>query len=359
MVIMNRKKWVIMPLLFILVVVMQSLPSVSLALNQPAIYIEDASIIDTLKTPGTQITVSIKTNSTASDIWGYEFVLTYNPLVLNGNSTSNGDLVSDATHPTTENLGTFDDVVGKLSLTGAYFDALTNVTTGDGDDTLATVTFDVVGTGDTPITLEVETKLMANDGTNIIDAQSMPFNIGDGYFSNVVPAPVHDVMVVSGTTNATTRGPYKSRPVEVNATVKNNGNVKERLDVSIYWGAISGDWLIKHTIVDLNSGVQTTISFVWVTTDPYGYGTKNITVVVAEVYNSTTTDNNQMVIDEVHVRMLGNIDGDTDVDRDDTVDFASTYNPPTGYNAEADFNFDGVQDSTDFIILLGNRGRSE
>jgi hypothetical protein len=66
-----------------------------------------------------------------------------------------------------------------------------------------------------------------------------------------------------------------------------------------------------------------------------------------------------MVIDEVHVRMLGNIDGDTDVDRDDTVDFASTYNPPTGYNVEADFNFDGVQDSTDFIILLGNRGRSE
>jgi len=360
---MNRKIWLVLPLLFTLVFLSQTLPPLSLAVAEPHIYIEEASIVNTSKTVGETFTVSIKTNCTDDDIWGYQFVLTYNPLVLSGTSVSNGDLINVTKHPTTYNSTGFDNNAGRLGLTGAYFYPIDN-TTGTGDDTLANVTFTVTGTGDTPITLEAETKLMRDDGTNIIDAAKDLQQIGHGYFSNVDPPPVHDVAAISGAANRTAFGHYKVKKVEVNATVKNEGEVNETLAISVYWRFISADWLIYNkTTPVLDSGDTYNISFVW---DPnstiYGYGDGNITVVVDKVLleNDTNAVDNQKAIQSYHVRIKGNVNDDFIVDTADYIKLIGGYpSPPETYNEYYDLDFDLDVDSDDFVIIVGNLGKHE
>ena len=50
----------------------------------PAIYVDPSSVIDDTLQSGDNFTISIKTDCTNDDIWGYQFTLSYNPNVLNG-----------------------------------------------------------------------------------------------------------------------------------------------------------------------------------------------------------------------------------------------------------------------------------
>lgn len=359
---MKRKAWAAIPLLLTLAVLGQGLSPPSSAVEYPAIFVDPSSVVNTGLTPTTGFIVSIKTNYTGADIWGYELTLTYNPLVIQGANVTNGDLIVNATHPATFGEGTFDNDAGRLSLTGAYFDAVhgvpRNVTSGDGDDVLANVGFQVVGTGDTPITLGLETRLVDGNGTNIVDARLMPFNIGDGYFRNTAYECVHDGAALSGTLNDTSL--YVGRSVSISVDVKNEGNVTERLEVSIYYRVISPSWLVYSTTVDLAKGTTQSIPVVWNTAGWFP-GTGNITAVVSEVWGESDTSDNQLVLGEVHVRILGDINEDTDVTVADYLLLIGVFPDPTPppANPEADLDFDQTIDEDDFVILVGNLGKSE
>jgi len=355
-----RKTWLAIPLILALVILGQSSTPPSSALAYPAIYIEPASIINTELTPSKNFTISIKTNYTGADIWGWELTLTYNPIVLNGVKVVNGGLIVNQTHPATFGAGTFDNNAGKLSLTGCYFDVSptkpVNVTSGPG--TLANVTFHVVGTGDTPITLGTETRLIDGDGENIVDARLMPYNIGHGYFRNTAFAVVHDARVLSGTVNDTSL--YVGRAVNISVTVKNEGNVRERFDVSIYYRVIQSNWLIYKATVELNGGATQAINVVWNTANSF-VGTSNITVVASQLFNETDTADNQLVIAAVHIRILGDINADRVVDSKDYMLLIGVYpdpNPPPA-DPEADLDNDGTIDADDWMILVGNLGKKE
>jgi len=120
---------------------------------------------------GTVFNWPISTDYTGSDIWGYEFTITYNPIVLNVLNVSNGDLIVNTIGDSGANFlnGTIDNEAGKLSVTSAFFyydEGLSppvNVTSGDG--TLVTVKFNVTGIGDSDITLGRETKLIGWNAT--------------------------------------------------------------------------------------------------------------------------------------------------------------------------------------------------
>jgi len=131
-----------------------------------------------------------------------------------GSAVINGDLITlEKSSRAKFFAGKFDNTLGKLSLTVANFRYVndgdnttidTDVTSGPG--TLANVTFTVVGTGISSITLGEKTFLKGCDITtdpptfyNIIDA-TMPNHIGHGYFNNV--PPIHDVAVIMNYTVA-------------------------------------------------------------------------------------------------------------------------------------------------------------
>ncbi len=78
------------PLLILLLLVLTLLNALSLNMvgvsagEYPAIYIDPANTTDPTLTPGSNYTISIKTDYNGSDVWGWSFSLTYDPRVLHG-----------------------------------------------------------------------------------------------------------------------------------------------------------------------------------------------------------------------------------------------------------------------------------
>jgi hypothetical protein len=243
----------------------------------PYIAVYPRSTLDTTLTPGKSYNVSITTNYNGSDIWGYQFRLTYNPGVLEGVEVVNGDLISEDN--VTFVAGTFDNTKGELGLTlaasedksaGYPYPLLNNT----GPGVLAYVTFTIVEVGDSPIEFDVwNSQMKRTNGTNIIDQIThldevlTQGKILDGFFQNVEEV-VHDMAVIDlvFSPNNVTAG----EPVNINVTIKNNGTVNEEVIVTVYWGFGGGGPL--HPIGDqvtvtIGTGENKTMSFTWDTTE--------------------------------------------------------------------------------------------
>jgi len=267
------------------------------------------STVDTTLTLGKNYTVSIYTDYNGSDVWGWEFSLTYNPSVLEGIEVTNGDLITTAKDPSALFLpGTFDNVAGKLTKTAnAFFLAEPGdlpVTSGPG--TLANVTFEVVGTGDSYITLGTETiaptrlvgiNATTEDEYNIIDDITPEwYHILHGYFRNTAEAVTHDIAVISVAPNTTSV--VAGEPVDITVVVENQGNVEEKFDVDVYYD-YHPDFPAHHhhigneTVSDLAAGANKSLTFTWDTT---GLKEKNrtITGVVSELADETDTEDNTL-----------------------------------------------------------------
>jgi hypothetical protein len=114
------------------------------------------------------------------------------------NGVVNGDLITTAKHPDAMfEAGTFNNTLGKLSLTVAWFYYETEPPpTTSGPGILANVTFTVVGYGSSNIAIGLErdeTELTGYSGGNfysIVDAYTMPDHIQHGYFRNKFPGDI-------------------------------------------------------------------------------------------------------------------------------------------------------------------------
>jgi hypothetical protein len=259
------------------------------------------SIVDTTLTPDKNFTVSIYTDYNGTDIWGWQFSLTYNPNVLEGVSVTNGDLITEAKHDSAEfTLGTFDNTLGRSSLTVAYFFYMPPdepyVTSGPG--ILANITFTVVGTGDSDITLvESETQLKGyKDGQIYEIVSNRKPDIGHilhGYFRNAVEAVTHDVAILSVTPSNTTV--TEGDLVNITVVVENQGTVPETVTVAAYYDKISPNYLIAttKTVQSLEADANASLTFVWNTTDISILGTYSIWAEAGTVLGETDTEDNR------------------------------------------------------------------
>lgn len=360
---MKRKLAIPILLILSLSILSQTLIPSPAGYDSPAIFIDPASIVDEAGVL-TQITIDVRTDYTGDDIWGYQFTLTYNPLILSGVSVTNGDVIT--TENVTFTAGTFDNAIGELGLTSALSEnktvpqpwpALNN----SGPGILATVVFDVVGSGETPITLVKEdTKLKRADGTNIVDGYFNPNQLGHGYFRNV-PLPItHDVATTgiafhhSIPANTTFNGTQVLTYIDAN--VENEGDVPEIFNVKIYYMLASYPTIIKEQMITVSNG-STGVVTVGLNTTVFPVGYLTIIVEASAVYNELLTDNNSYNT-SLMIKMTGDVQGDTagtpgdgDVDKYDFGTFAYHYGypyPNPRYNEECDFNRDGYTDKFDF-----------
>jgi len=241
------------------------------AVESPYIAVVPSNVTDTTLTLGENFTVSIYTDYNGSDVTGWQFSLRYNPHVLHGVTVTNGDLITTDKHPWAKFIpGTFDNTAGELWLPCAFFrstpPAPAPLTSGPGN--LSHVTFEVVGLGDSPITLGDETKLYGytegghGHAYKIINAVTDPDQIQHGYFCNTAPPPIHDIAVISVTPNETMV--IKGELVDIDVVVENQGTVIETFDVSLYYEISS--FIGKTTGVTLNGGENTSLTFTWDTT---------------------------------------------------------------------------------------------
>jgi len=189
---MTRKRHMLLLIQLLISLSISSVLFGASAVESPAIYISPdwAHTGDPTSAIGTNFTFSVYTDYDGSDVWGYEFSLTFNSSVLEGAEVVNGDLITEGVGPTMWSVGTFNNTVGMLSLTGNGFFALPPaeppVTSGPG--ILANVTFTVVDYGISNIALGDNTRLIGYDSVlgsfNIID-DTMIGHIGDGIFYNI------------------------------------------------------------------------------------------------------------------------------------------------------------------------------
>jgi len=197
------------------------------AIESPYIAVIPDTIVDPTLTPGKNFTVSIYTDYTGSDIWGWQFTLAYNSSIIHGVEVINGDLITNDTfthlppwmRPARFIQGVFDNTLGTLSLTVAfYFFLLPLPPTTPGPGILANVTFEVVGLGRTNITLGADTALKTPT-YDIIDGELMPDHLRHGYFSNIdglpPPAITATVNIKPNTLNLKSKGKWITCYIEL------------------------------------------------------------------------------------------------------------------------------------------------
>jgi len=260
--------------------------------------------VDTSITPGMNYTVSIYTDYNGTDIWSWQFSLSYNPLLLEGIEVRNGDLITTMKHENaTFQAGKFDNTVGRLSLTVAYIAYETlPVPTTSGPGTLAHLIFKVKDTGESTIALiETETRLFGPNAAEIINDYRPSFDhILHGYFSNTEIQVIHDIAVISIAPSPTsvTIGEL----VNINVTVENKGTVAENFDVRLYSDynpPLTTDIIgAPQTVSDLAVNADKTLSFTWNTTNVKEKSYR-LTAVVPEIPGETDKTNNILQSDEM------------------------------------------------------------
>jgi hypothetical protein len=282
----------------------------------PYIAIVPVGTVDEALTPGMNYKISVYTDYSGNDVWGYEFELTYNPLVLEGIEVVNGDLITEDVGTTMWLPGAFNNTSGELELTGNgfyFFDPPSPVTSGPG--IMANISFSVVGYGDSYITFGDETRLigynvMTQEEHNIIDKYSPHTgHILGGYFSNQLEV-THDIAVVSVTPSTTEV--EEGELLNVTVVVENQGTVDEDVTVEVYRDHEPGltFWLIGKKTVNLAAGAtNVSLVFVWNTTDdPPGEHT--VTAVAIELPGENDVADNIL---ESGVKVTIRIRGETPI----------------------------------------------
>jgi len=279
------------------------------AADSPSVYVYPPSTIEGPEPPNTY-TIEIWTDySDGENITAYQFSLTWNPSILEGVSVVNDGILQDwyippppfPPDPIPLHIfapGAFDNTAGSLSTTYAYFETSGQVDK-NGPGKLATVTFNVVGIGDSNIILGSDTSLVGWDQVaeltyKIVNGVTMPFHLGHGYFENLPVA--HDVAVTSVTPSAI--DVFQGELVTIDVGVVNLGEVSETFDVTVWTGILE---LGTQTVTDLAAGTPTTLPFIWDTTGS-AVTTYTISAVASTVAGETDTTNNALTDGDVNVK---------------------------------------------------------
>jgi len=170
-----------------------------------------------------------------------------------------------------------------------------------------------------------------------------------------VPTGIHDVAIVSVAASATEV--YEGQMVNITVIAKNEGNVTETFDVTIYYDASA---IGIQTVIDLTAGANVTLTFSWDTTGVtpriISY---TIKAVATPVPGEIDTVDNTYIDGNVKIKMMGDINGDGIVDIFDVVIAAEAFGSCPGHpkwNPITDLNNDGIIDIFDLVIIAVNFG---
>jgi len=261
--------------------------------------------LDQSLTTGKNFTVSIYTDYNGSDVWGWQVTLTFNEAVLQVVEVRSGDLVSTAKDATAAFPAPYiNNTIGEVSA-GALFDlsypSAPFMTSGPG--ILATVTFRVVGTGYSNITIEKSVSKLLS--FNADPAVYLSFDIINdylpyinhllpGYFGNSETGTI-DVAVVSVTPSPTSV--TIGDTVEISVVVENLGTLDASFDAKAYFDynpAFPAQNVIEtKSSESLGAGADKTLVFTW-DTEGVAEGDHVITAVVSSVSGETSANNNRL-----------------------------------------------------------------
>lgn len=243
--------------------------------------------MDDASTAGSNITLTLAVTGVA-DLFGYELKIYYNNTVLSTTRLTRpeGNFLEPRMNqgnqfiPKWETKNDFNATHGRiwLSLT-----LLSPETSRSGSGPLTRITFQILNTGDTAITME-ETKLADKSGNAITH------ELQNSYFSNnappASPQPLHDVSVVN-VISASSQA-YIGDVLEVTVTVWNKGDTNESINVILYY---NNSFAATKQINNLIAGADYTLSLFWNTSSVAegNYSLKAFSVIIP--YETNMEDN--------------------------------------------------------------------
>jgi len=319
----NKKFRKILILLTLCEIFLACFPSITLA--QETGLSVNPSIITGLEIGDTfQINITV---SDVVDLYAWEFKLFYRNDVLNATTWIEGPFL--LTHPTPDASTMFGLAPDTNATMIHLYNTLVEVEGGvSGSGTLATVTFEVKGEGDCPLSFG-ETKLVdsATPFGNLI-----PHTKTDG----MVHVGLHDIAIISVEMSKTIAN---DTIVYIGVTVENQGQTTETFDVTAYYDSTP---IETKTVPNLTQGTSTVITLTW-DTNIVPKGNYTISATATTIPGETDIADNTYTDGWVLETIKGDVNGDGQVNILDIAQVALAFGTKPGdpkWDPNADINND-------------------
>jgi len=206
---------------------------------------------------------------------------------------------------------------------------------------LASIKFKMMDYGESP--LHLYNTSLRDSGGNLLAHQTR-----DG----VVLIRLHDVAIVK--IEASTTQTYPGHNVTITVVATNYGHTKENFTVTVYHNQTK---VGSFQVVNLSAGQNMTLTFQWNTTDAVAGQKYVLKAEASTVPYEAKTSNNLLLDGQVHVKIVGDINGDNNVDINDLIAWDLAYGSSQGqtnWNPQADINGNGVVDKEDGTLIIQN-----
>jgi len=234
---------------------------------------------------GDTFTINI-TVTNVTDLYGWQFPLYYKSSVLNATSLSVGPGWSppSAYFYVVNFTDNYNATHGQIFLTSALLGAVKGV---DGTVLLATITFETIAYGNSPLYLDpYGTPPEHPDRTKLIDS-TQPF--GNEISHNVLQGRVHvgliDISIIN--VSAPLNVP-KGNLALINTTVENQGIITQTFEVTVHYDATV---IGTQTVIDLTPKENRTLTFPWDTT-PIPIGEYTLTATATQIPGEVDLEDN-------------------------------------------------------------------
>jgi len=224
----------------------------------------------------------------AVGVVGWQVKVNYDPAVLRGVSFTEGGFLSSV-GPISYVPPSINQEEGYIMFTCCLIGAWPPVS---GSGTLATVTFQCIGLGETVLDMIDENTIIFNE-----NLEDLPREVVNGYFTSIMGPEEHDIAVtnVAVSTTKVTSG----EPVTITVVVKNQGTRSETFDVTVFYDS---NIIAMQSQVSLWAGASKTLTFTW-NTAGVGLGSYQIKAEATVVPGEIETIDNTFVNDIVMVRI--------------------------------------------------------
>jgi hypothetical protein len=298
--------------------------------------IKPPEIINSSLTPPATIQYNV-TIKNVRDMYGYAFKINYDPAILGCISLQFVDILGETNYIPQFSV---DNTHGLVTVNVTYIPPATPITTEE-EVSAAIITYRVRGIGATLIDL--------ND-TSLTDSlgRPIPHDSRDGLFANII----RDLAVTNVLSSSD--WVYKGNKIEINVTVKNQG---ELVETSITVNVFCDDSVItSFTIPSLNPNGETTSTIQWDTKKVTACHQYTISAEVLTVEYEINITNNIYADGKVKVRIYGDVDGNGIVNMLDAqlIKMAIPSTPADlNWNPYADLNDDKIVNIKDYQQVKG------
>jgi hypothetical protein len=307
----------------------------------PKLAVDPPEITDPTLVPPKTFRINI-TLAEVEGVYDYEFKLGFDPTVLACLRVEIQEVFNETNYTPQFSV---NNVLGVVWVRVDYFEPAVPISTVE-PVTLVTLTFRVKAMGISTLDLH-DTELSNTEGGLI------QHEVYDGLFQTIirdaaVTAIKPEYWIV-----------YEGWKVNINVTVRNEGNLTENIQVKVYYGTSNLIGTISFN--GIPPGAEATLTIAWDTKGVIPCTNYTIWAQAQPLPYETDLADNILYDGEVKVKKMGDVNNDGKVDGKDVALVAAAFGTTPGnprWNPDADLNNDKKIDGKDVALIAKNYGKN-